>query len=278
MRPVHGVWQVTCSSMAPWGHGRRGYARALHRTSPADGTGNRYLDSEAVTAHLMSCTEAGSQPGSMSSVMRRPVQWSGPSSEWWTDSVGPLGPVRTPAGAPRDGVGRPGGETGFVGRHREHAAELRCALGRGRRNVCAPPGRRQSGACLNPFAQLASAGVPLAFGSDTPVTDMNPWTAVRAATLHRTAGSSISMRASFAAATRGAWRAGGVHDGLTGTLVPGAMASFSIWDVRTWTSAPRDAVARWSTDPRSRSGVAGTAPADSPACLPTDGSPGRGAA
>ena len=39
---------------------------------------------------------------------------------------------------------------------------------------------------LNPLALLASQGVPLAFGSDTPVTDMNPWATVRAATRHHT--------------------------------------------------------------------------------------------
>ncbi|MGP8847078.1 amidohydrolase family protein, partial [Enterobacter hormaechei] len=78
---------------------------------------------------------------------------------------------------------------------------------------------------LNPFALLASQGVPLAFGSDSPVTDMNPWAAVRAATRHQTPGSAISARAAFAAATRGAWRAGGVRDGLMGTLVPGAPAT-----------------------------------------------------
>lgn len=62
---------------------------------------------------------------------------------------------------------------------------------------------------MNHFALLASQGVPLAFGSDTPVTDMNPWAAVRAATRHHTTGSAISARAAFSAATRGAWRAGG---------------------------------------------------------------------
>ena len=38
----------------------------------------------------------------MSSVMRRPVQWSRPSGEWWTDSGGPAlmaELLRTPAGA-----------------------------------------------------------------------------------------------------------------------------------------------------------------------------------
>ena len=106
---------------------------------------------------------------------------------------------------------------------------------------------------MNNFALLASQGVPLAFGSDAPVTDLNPWAAVRAATRHRTAGSAVSARAAFAAATRGAWRAGGARDGQTGTLVPGAPASYAVWDAEDFDVAtPADAVARWSTDPRSR--------------------------
>jgi predicted amidohydrolase YtcJ len=61
------------------------------------------------------------------------------------------------------------------------------------------------------------------------------------------------LRAAFAAATRGAWRAAGVNDGVTGTLVPGAPASYAVWDADELTvSAPADGVARWSTDPRSR--------------------------
>jgi predicted amidohydrolase YtcJ len=106
---------------------------------------------------------------------------------------------------------------------------------------------------LNPFALLASAGVLLAFGSDSPVTSMNPWSTVRAASRHRTPGSAVSMRAAFAAATRGAWRAGGVRDGVTGTLVPGAAASYAVWDADCLeVAAPADTVQRWSTDPRSR--------------------------
>jgi len=108
-------------------------------------------------------------------------------------------------------------------------------------------------ASMNPLALLASAGVPLAFGSDTPVTSMNPWEWVRAAAQHQTPGSAISPRAAFAAATRGAWRAGGVRDGLSGTLVPGAPASYAVWDTdELAVSAPVDSVQRWSTDPRSR--------------------------
>ncbi len=112
------------------------------------------------------------------------------------------------------------------------------------------PGRS---AALNPLALLASAGVPLAFGSDSPVTTMNPWAWIRAASHHQTPGSAISARAAFVAATRGAWRAGGARDGITGTLVPGAPASYAIWETAHLdVTAPIDAVQRWSTDPRSR--------------------------
>src|SRR5947209_7220823 len=106
---------------------------------------------------------------------------------------------------------------------------------------------------LNPLALLASQGVPLALGSDAPVTGLDPWVSVRAAVNHHTPGSAVSARAAFAAATRGGWRAGGVRDGQTGTLVPGAPASYAVWDAGALdVHAPRDAVQRWSTDPRSR--------------------------
>jgi predicted amidohydrolase YtcJ len=77
---------------------------------------------------------------------------------------------------------------------------------------------------LNPLALLASQGVPLAFGSDSPVTSMNPWETVAPRPATRPA-SAISTRAAFSAATRGAWRAGGVRDGVTGSSCPAAPAS-----------------------------------------------------
>lgn len=106
---------------------------------------------------------------------------------------------------------------------------------------------------LNNFSAIASAGVSLAFGSDAPVTAVQPWSMISAAVHHHTPGSGISPRAAFSAATRGAWRAGGVRDGLAGTLTPGAPASYAIWEVgELVVSAPKDSVQRWSTDPRSR--------------------------
>lgn len=48
---------------------------------------------------------------------------------------------------------------------------------------------------LNPYAALLRAGVPLAFGSDSPVTPLDPWGTVRAAAFHRTLEHRISVRA-----------------------------------------------------------------------------------
>jgi hypothetical protein len=111
----------------------------------------------------------------------------------------------------------------------------------------------ERGTQLNPLALLASQGVPLALGSDAPVTGLDPWVSVRAAVNHQTPGSAVSARAAFAAATRGGWRASGVRDGQTGSLVPGAPASYAVWDADTLdVHAPRDTVRRWSTDARSR--------------------------
>lgn len=111
----------------------------------------------------------------------------------------------------------------------------------------------QRGAALNPLAALASHGVPLAFGSDAPVAPLDPWVTVRAAVHHRTPASSVSARAAFAASTRGGWRAQGVRDGITGTLTPGALASYAVWETGPLTADPgQPGVQRWSTDPRSR--------------------------
>jgi len=127
------------------------------------------------------------------------------------------------------------------------------ALWGGRNGMYARRLGAERGSELNPLALLASQGVPLALGSDAPVTGIDPWVSVRAAVNHHTPGSAVSARAAFAAATRGGWRAGGVRDGITGTLVPGAPASYAVWDTGALDAhAPSDAAQRWSTDPRSR--------------------------
>lgn len=109
----------------------------------------------------------------------------------------------------------------------------------------------ERGVRLNPLSQLAANGVVLAFGSDAPVTPVDPWRSVQAAVHHRTEGSGISPRAAFKAHTQGGWRAAGIDDGVTGTLVPGAPATYAVWDAgELVVAAPDSRVQRWSTDPR----------------------------
>ena len=127
----------------------------------------------------------------------------------------------------------------------------------------------QRAATLNPLADLQSAGVPLAFGSDAPVTPIGPWDAIRAATNHHQADQRLSARAAFSAHTRGGWRAAGRRGG---TLQVGEPADLAIWQCDTLVvEAPDERVAAWSTDPRS--GVPGLPPlaADrpDPVCLRT---------
>lgn len=219
--------------------------------------GNTYLDDDAVTAHLMACTEAGITAG---------FHVIGDAA---VDAVvAALGRVVEVFGAPA--VARCGHRLEhleMVGP--EQARQLGAwgvmasmqpnfdALWGGTDGMYAQRLGVDRALLLNPFALLASQGVPLAFGSDSPVTSMNPWESVRAATLHQTPGSGISARSAFLAATRGAWRAGGTRDGVTGTLNPGAPASYAVWQVPGGPDAldvvaPADAVQRWSTDPRSR--------------------------
>lgn len=217
-----------------------------------EGCGRSYLDVDAIAAHLAACTRAGIQAG---------FHVIGDAA---TDAV------LEAAGRVVDELGGPAvASRGHRLEHIEmvtekHAANLaawgiiasvqpvfdeywggdgmyRTRLGSDRANA------------LNPLAMMASAGVSLAIGSDSPVTPLQPWRGIRAAVNHRTPGSAISPRAAFSAATRGAWRAGGVRDGLAGTLVPGAPASYAVWDAgELVVSAPSDTVQRWSTDPRSR--------------------------
>lgn len=123
---------------------------------------------------------------------------------------------------------------------------------------------------MNPLAALAAAGVPLAMGSDSPVTPFSPWAAVSASAFHHDGRWRTSARAAFLAHTRGGWRAAGVDDG--GVLVPGSPATYAVWERGDLlVQAPDDRIQAWSTD--ARSGTPGlpdlTPGAALPACLRT---------
>ncbi len=103
---------------------------------------------------------------------------------------------------------------------------------------------------MNRVADLVSAGVLVAFGSDAPVTDVGPWQAVRAAIHHSNPEQAVSARAAFSAHTRAGWRSVGVEE--AGVIAPGAAAHLAIWDAEdVMVQTPDHRVAGWSTDPRS---------------------------
>ncbi|MEV7615887.1 amidohydrolase [Streptomyces sp. NPDC089799] len=239
------------------------YADAAH-------TGTGYLDAAAVAEHVAACTEAGLQAG--------------------FHAIGDAA-----IGAVADGVRAAADKVGLAriraARHRVEHAEMMtpetiaafAELGLtasvqpafdanwgGEDGMYADRLGAGRARTLNPFAALLKAGVPLAFGSDAPVTDLDPWGTVRAAAFHRTPEHRISVRAAFTAHTRGGWRALGRDD--AGVLVPGAPADYAVWRTSELVvQAPDDRVARWSTDPRSGTpGLPDLTPGeDLPVCLAT---------
>ncbi|AEV83699.1 amidohydrolase [Actinoplanes sp. SE50] len=80
----------------------------------------------------------------------------------------------------------------------------------------------------NPIGAMHATGVALAFGSDSPVTALDPWSTVVAAIAPRNPVYRMKVRAAFAAASRGGWRAAGISG--AGVLAPGASATFAAWD------------------------------------------------
>ncbi|MYW16318.1 amidohydrolase family protein [Streptomyces sp. SID2955] len=247
------------------------HTACLHEPyADAGHAGTAYLDADAVAAHVLACTEAGLQAG--------------------FHAIGDAAVAAVVEGV-RTAADKAGLARIRAARHRvEHAemltpetvagfAELGLiasvqpafdALWGGADGMYARRLGTGRARTLNPFAALLRAGVPLAFGSDSPVTPLDPWGTVRAAAFHRTPEHRISVRAAFTAHTRGGWRAVGRDD--AGVLVPGAPADYAVWRTdELVVQAPDDRVARWSTDPRSGTpGLPDLSPGrDLPVCLRT---------
>lgn len=252
------------------------YADAVETGDPAHG-GVNYLDGEQIAGFLVACAEAGVQPGFHV------------IGDYAMDLL----------------VGGLALATDAVGEHRVRALTVRAEhaemadrkviekLARHGVVVSAQPGfdaawggpdgmytrrlgwERAEG--MNPFAAYGAAGVVLAFGSDSPVIPLGPWDAVRAAAFHQTPASRITVRAAFAAHTRGGWRAlrsgaPGVPADEQGVLAPGAAATYAVWQAGDLVvQTPDSRVAAWSTD--ERAGVPGlpdlTPGEPSPVCLRT---------
>lgn len=217
---------------------------------PAGHTGAAHLDAAQIAAHVTACTEAGLQAGFHAigdAAVSAVVEGVRAASET-------LGLARVRAARHRIEHAEmltPETVAGFaeLGLTASVQPAFDAAWG-GEEGMYARRLGAERARTLNPYAALLRAGVPLAFGSDSPVTPLDPWGTVRAAAFHRTPEHRISVRAGFTAHTRGGWRAVGRDD--AGTLVPGAPADYAVWRTDDLVvQAPDDRVARWSTDPRS---------------------------
>jgi len=235
----------------------------------AEGSGHQYLVAEEVAEHVVACTLTGLQAG-FHAIGDRALQVV---TEGYSQAARVLG-----------------ADTVRAARHRVEHVEMvspeqvatLAALGvvasvqpvfdarwGGEHGMYAQRLGKERARGLNPFAAMSAAGVALALGSDSPVTALDPWGTVRAATHHQSPGSGLSARAAFSAHTRGGWRAARRDE--EGELLPGAPATFAVWDVpgELVVQTPDDRVAGWSTD--ARAGVAGLPDLDSanPQCLRT---------
>lgn len=236
--------------------GSIGSRTALLRDDYADLAGHRgsqSLDAEQISAHLAACSEIGRQGG--------------------FHIIGDAGMDLAVAGL-RKAAERVGAPALRAAGHRfEHAemtdAAALAALAEFSVTASIQPafdalwggvgglyetrlGKARAGT-MNRIADLFSAGVPVCFGSDSPVTPFAPWAGVRAALAHHRREQRISARAAFLAYSRAGWRAARERDPMMGQLVPGAPASFAVWQVdELMVQVADERVQSWSTDPRSR--------------------------
>ncbi len=192
-----------------------------------DSFGSAYLTRDEVRDHVVACTHAGLQAG--------------------FHAIGD-GAMQTVIGGCEDAAAEVGGERFRAARHRiEHVemvdADLIARMARlglyasvqpafdelwgGANGMYAERLGVDRALTLNPLASIAAAGVPLALGSDSPVTPIAPWDAIRAATQHHVEAQRLSPEVAFSAHTVGGWRAAGVED--AGTLEPGKQATYAIW-------------------------------------------------
>jgi hypothetical protein len=81
---------------------------------------------------------------------------------------------------------------------------------------------------MNRLGTLERSGVPLAFGTDSPVTPLAGWATVRAAVQHWQPRERLSTASAFDAATRGAHWAAFADN--SGTIRRGAAANVAVWD------------------------------------------------
>ncbi len=192
------------------------------------GRGAQYLDLDQVTEHLRACTERGvsggfhciGDAGVATAVegLRRVEQQLGAArvraARHRLEHVEMVAAVDLPVLA-RLGVTasvQPGFDAAWGGPDELYAQRL---------------GPRAT--TMNPFAAMVRAGVPVAFGTDAPVTPVAGWAMVRDAVHHSRPAERLDVATAFACATVGGHVAAG--DAEAGTLRPGSLDHLAIWEV-----------------------------------------------
>jgi predicted amidohydrolase YtcJ len=213
--------------------GSLGSRTAALRTPYADApgcTGNRYLDAAAVGAHVAACTAAGVQAGfhvigdAAADVLLAGLEAAVAATS--TAAVRAAGHRVEHLEMVEPAQARRLAELGVIA----SVQPLFDAFWGGPDGMYAERlGPARAGG-MNPYAGLRDAGVVLALGSDAPVTPVGPWDAVRAAAGHRTPGSALTAAEALAAHTVGGHRAAGDRSPLAGSLLPGAAATYAVWD------------------------------------------------
>ena len=227
--------------------GALGSRTAALRTPYADDPGTcgaAYLDAEQIAAHLCACTMAGIQAGfhvigdaatdavvagftTAAAALGVPALRQGKHRLEHLEMVQP-DQIRRLADWGVVASVQPAFDAAWGGQDGMYALRLGTAR-------AAP---------MNPYAQLAAAGMVLAFGSDAPVTPLDPWGAVRAAVQHRSPGSEINALDALAVHTFGGYRAAATDEPLAGTFVPGAPASYAVWDSTAFPCPPTSSCLR----------------------------------
>jgi predicted amidohydrolase YtcJ len=191
-----------------------------------DHRGHRYLDADQVGAHVAACTEVGLQAGfhvigdaavaevlegfalAAAQVGADAVRAARHRLEH-VEAVGPRDIARLAALGLTASV-QPAFDAAWGGATGMYATRLGVERAAG----------------LNPFAAFLAGGVPLAFGSDSPVTPFDPWGAIRACVLHQEPRHRIGLAAALHAHTAGGHHAAGREGGV---LAVGAEATFAVW-------------------------------------------------
>jgi predicted amidohydrolase YtcJ len=180
--------------------------------------GNRYLDADAVAAHLVACTRAGIRAGFhvigdggadlvLAGLDAAAAATSPAAVRAARHRLEHLEMVDAPQIARLAELGvvasvQPAFDAAWGGTSGMYATRL-------------GPARA---AAMNPFAQLHAAGVTLELGSDSPVTPADPWAGVHAAVAHTNPASALDLGTALAAHTGGA------------QLLEGTPASYALWD------------------------------------------------